>query len=351
MDISSVPIAVVSDENSAAPSPSTVSPEQQEQVARLINGAHAENTSATYNVGWRSWLRFCERFGHTSLPAAPEAYAAWLADLDLKGLTANTIATYAQGVLDNHRAAGCAGALAGSEGVKRTLQGIRRAARGYTERKARALSVAELARLCGAAGDTLVGVRDRAWWLLATSTGLRYSDSAVLSREHVRFVEGRGAVVTVPWSKTDQTGDGVELPIAGLLPEYAALDPVLSLRALLEALPDDGGPLFRGVFKGSTGWREGAVSCQGLNTAITSLAERAGVSTERLTTHSARATFATGAYAAGVSEHAISLAGRWASLTIQRGYRRISDAERFNDEVLASDWTQRLMRSGAGAGA
>lgn len=311
-------------------------------VAEALTSAHSENTERSYTTGWNAWEKFCSTHGYQTLPASPEAFAAWLISLRDEHKAPSTIDLYRSAVLDRHRIAGHASVLE-AEGVRRTVRSIHRSTRGHEKVQARALSLNELMRLVGGCDlDTYQGLRDRAWWLLATATGLRYSDSAVLTRARVRFIQGKGAVITVPWSKTDQEGVGVELPVPSLRPEHAGLDAVKAVKELLDVLPEgDDQPLFPGLYKGGMRWREGVVSNKGLNLSIVALAEKVGVSTENLTTHSARATFATNAYKAGISEHAISMAGRWSSLTVQRGYRRVTDAERFT--VIASDWTQRLM--------
>lgn len=310
-------------------------------VAEKIASAHSENTTSTYSVGWASWERFCKRYRYMSFPASPETVAAWLVQLQSEGKSVSTVLTYYQGVADAHRAAGMADVLA-VEGVRRVLMGVRRAARGQEKHKARALSVEELRAMVSTEDRTLLATRNRAWLLLSSSIGLRYSDSAVLRKKHVRFVEGKGCVVTVPWSKTDQEGKGVDVAVSTLLPQFRALDATHALANLLRMLPDEPEQhLFPGVFKGGYKIRESAMTNQGLNTALIKMALNAGVNSEGLSSHSARATFATNAYASGASEHSISLTGRWSSLVVQRGYRRISDDDLFSD--VASDWAQRLL--------
>lgn len=320
--------------------------EHAQAVKDVIDHSHAENTHSTYSVGWRSWERFAATYGYTIFPSQPEAVAAWLVHLAEEGKSPATTVTYLQGVMDRHRQASIAVPLENSEGLRRTVRGLAREGRQHGAKKARALTATELMRLVGYAStdETPGGRRDVAWWLTCTSLGLRYSDAAALRRKHVRFVEGKGAVVTVPYSKTDQAAVGVDLPLLQLGVEWQHMDATRALSRLLAVLPDDEDtPLFQGAYKGRQAFRGSAASCQGLNQWFRDLADAAGVPSLGLSTHSARATFATGAYSAGIGEDAISRTGRWASLSIQRSYRRVSDDEMFSPDVNASDWFQRLL--------
>lgn len=314
----------------------------EHDVLRLVDHSRSDNTHRTYDVGVRSWARFASTYSYQVFPADPAEVALWLSALFDEGKSTATAKTYLQSLRDHHRERGSS-ALNDIEGLRRVMQGIQRLNRERDARKARALSPTELMMLVGQSrmSGTLRGTRDTAWWLLCTSLGLRYSDAAILERRDIRFVEEKGAVVTLRFSKTDQFARGTDLALARA--RFAHVDPVMALTDLLKALPEDPHtPVFQSVLK-SNRWSGRSLTNTGLNKAIRRLADDTGINGERLTAHSARVTFATNAYAAGIDESAIAITGRWKSLSVQRSYRRVDDESLFDKRSTASHWLEETL--------
>lgn len=325
-------------------SPHPLTAQQHADVHRLIEHSRASHTKKTYEVGVRSWQRYATTYRYTLFPATPSEVALWLSDLFDQGKSTATVRTYLQSLRDYHRERGSQ-ALDDVEGIRRVIAGISRLNREKDVRKARALSPTEVVMLVSYARmlQSPRGTRDAAWWLLATSLGLRYSDSVVLQRRDVRLVPDKGAVITVRYSKTDQYATGAQLALSQS--SMAHIDPVRAIQDLLRILPEEPTtPLFQGLRKNGQ-WTGQSLSNVGLNKAIARLADESGINTERVTTHSARATFATNAYIAGIDESAIAMTGRWKSLSIQRSYRRVDDDSMFDKRASASHWLEESLRS------
>lgn len=297
----------------------TLSPAHTDRIASAIADAVPDTTRRAYNTGWRAFEDFCSTHGYQALPASSETVAAFITDLDARGFSPSTIAVYHAAVMNRH---GQAAEELRTFGLKQTMRGIHRRQRGYQPVKARALNADEVLAMSQVCGDDKAGRRDRWVLLVGVSLGLRYSDLAAVRLSDVEKVPGKGYAITIPWSKTSD--EGVTLALPTLAPELADLDATVATDRLLEVLPTDGGMMMRGVQKGGRRWRDGVMSANGLREVIRNRAQEAGVDTDRLSNHSLRATYATGAYDAEVPEEKIAITGRWSSLSVQRGYNRAS---------------------------
>lgn len=295
-----------------------LAPHHTERIASAIADATPETTQRTYATGWRAFEDFCATHGYQSLPATSETLAAFITELDAQGFAPSTIAVYHAAVIHKH---GQGADELRTFGLRQTMKGVHRRQRGYQPVKARALNANEVLALSQACGNDRVGKRDRWAILVGVSLGLRYSDLANIRVQDIEKVPGKGYAVTIPWSKTSD--EGVTLALPRLSPELEDLDATVATDNLLALLPDSGAVL-RGVHKGGRRWRDGVLSANGLRDILMLRAEQAGVSTERLSNHSLRATMATGAYEAGIPEERVSVTGRWASLSVQRRYNRAS---------------------------
>ncbi len=290
-------------------------------VSSYVAAAQAAATRESYARDVRAWAAWC---AGRSLPATPPAdplvVATWLAAMADAGHSPSYVARRLSALNDAHRSAGHP-APGDSEGVRRTLAGIRRTAvrAGHRPRRARALDTATVRALVEDLPDTLAGTRDRCLVLVGFALGLRASDLCRLRIEDVTPAGHGGLDVHLRYSKTDQEGVGVTLALAEGV--RAVTCPVRAATAWRAALAERGataGPLFRSVGKGRTE-RLGtaALTTRSVDLVLERAAERAGVSTEGLSPHSLRRGFATTAYAAGVPEKEISRTGRWRSLVVR----------------------------------
>jgi integrase len=298
-----------------------LSPVELALVGNYLASAQAENTRKSYARDMRAWAAWCAgRSLPGTLPADPLTVAAWLATMADEGRSTSYIARRLAALNDAHRSAGHL-PPGDSEGVRRTMAGIRRTAAraGHRPRRARAVDTATVRALVEDLPATLGGTRDRCLILVGYALGLRASDLCALRIEDLTPAGHGGLDVLVRFSKTDQDGAGETLALAEGVREVTC--PVRAVRAWLDSLAGQGvtsGPLFRSVGKGRTA-RLGttALTTRSVDLVLERAAGRAGVSTAGLSPHSLRRGFATTAYAQGVSEKEISRTGRWKSLVVR----------------------------------
>jgi site-specific recombinase XerD len=289
-------------------------------VGAYLAAAQSESTRRAYARDVAAWHAWCTGRGLVPVPADPLAVAAWLAHLADAGHAPGYIARRLSALNDAHRAAGHP-APGDTEGVRRTLAGIRRTAArtGYRPRRARPLDTATVRALVEELPDTLAGCRDRALILLGYALGLRASDLVWLRIEDLSPAGHGGLDVLLRFSKTDQEGAGDTLALAEGV--RAVTCPVRAVRAWTAALAAQGitgGPLFRSVGKGASP-RLGttALTTRSVDLILARAAAGAGIAVEGLSPHSLRRGFATTAYAQGVPEKEISRTGQWKSLVVR----------------------------------
>jgi site-specific recombinase XerD len=289
-------------------------------VGSYLAASQTTSTRRAYARDVAAWRTWCAGRDLTALPADPLAVAAWLAHLADAGHAPRYVARRLSALNDAHRTAGHP-APGNSEGVRRTLAGIRRTAAraGHRPRRARALDTATVRALVEDLPDTLAGRRDRALILLGYALGLRASDLVWLRIEDLTPAGHGGLDVLLRFSKTDQEGAGETLALAEGV--RGATCPVRAVRGWTAALAARGitsGPLFRSVGKGAT-QRLGAtpLTTRSIDLILQRTAARAGIAVEGLSPHSLRRGFATTAYAQGVPEKEISRTGRWRSLVVR----------------------------------
>jgi integrase len=280
--------------------------------------ALAPETLRAYAADWAHFCGWCGETGCAPLPAEPAAVAAYLASLAglySRSLLERRLAAIGQ----QHRLRGLDWS-AGHPAIRTTLRGIYRK-HGSRRRQAAALTSAELRKLVAACGGDLAGLRDRALLLLGFAGALRRSELVGIDREHLRFTS-EGLRLTLPSSKTDQEGQGVELGITrGKRVETC---PVRTLEAWLAASACDYGPVFRKVDR----WgniEHAQLSGEAVRTILKGRAKAAGItvhSTERLSPHGLRAGFVTEAYMAGARDEQVMDHTRHRDLKTMRGYVR-----------------------------
>jgi site-specific recombinase XerD len=299
-----------------------VLPGDVESVGRYLTAARAASTRAAYAADFRAWSAWARQRGVSPLPAADAAVATYLAALSDAGASPRTVARRLSGIGHAHREAGHR-SPAEHPGTREVLRGIRRAAarENRRPRKARAIDTATVRALVEDLPVGVAGLRDRALILTSFALGLRASDACRLEVTDLAPAGHGGLDVTIAWSKTDQEGAGEVLALAPGV--RAQTCPVRALQAWIDAagIGDAGGPLFRSVGKGAHP-RIGRtpLARSSVRLILRRAAEGAGVSTDGLSPHSLRRSFATEGYKAGVSERELARTGRWASVTTMRGY-------------------------------
>lgn len=209
--------------------------------------------------------------------------------------------------------------------VAKVWEGIRRRL-GAPQRRAATITPRELAAMCEAQPESLVGLRTRALLVVGFAGAFRRSELVALDVADVTFTDD-GVVIGVRRSKTDQQGNGttVGLPFGS----NPLTCPVRALRAWLTAAQLTDGPLFR-AFARHGGRMEGRLADGDVARIVKRAANAAGLDPKRYSGHSLRAGLATAAARAGKSDRAIMAQGRWKTrATVDRYVRdgRLLDAE------------------------
>lgn len=148
---------------------------------------------------------------------------------------------------------------------------------------------------------TLAGQRDVAILCFGIAAGRRREELARVSVEHLTLVS-EGLELFLPWSKTDQEGDGATIPVSyGAAPNTC---PVRTLRRWLTSAGIDSGPIFRCVDRHDR--VHGPMSPRAIAEVVKRCATRVGLDAKDFAGHSLRSGFATSAARAGKSMASIA---------------------------------------------
>lgn len=163
--------------------------------------------------------------------------------------------------------------------------------KGKTPVKKRALTRDLIEILISTCDNSLIGVRDKAIILFAfASGGRRRSEIARARVEDLTQIEG-AFIYHLPYSKTDQEGEGKDLPVLGRA--ALALDTWLKVSEITE------GPLFRRVSKG--GKIGQGITDKTIARIVKKRAQLAGLDSSLFGAHSLRSGFITEAGRQGLS--------------------------------------------------
>jgi site-specific recombinase XerC len=188
--------------------PAALEPEI-ESAAEYARAEKAAATRRAYRSDFALFSSWCEAKRLPTLPAAPEAVAAFLAAEANRGAKVATISRRLAAIRYAHKLAGHEPPT-NSEAVKATLRGIRRTAGSATARKAPATADKVLA-MVATTGTDLKGLRDRAILLLGFAGAFRRSELVALNIADLELCSA-GLRVSIRKSKTDQDGFGPRLP-------------------------------------------------------------------------------------------------------------------------------------------
>ncbi len=267
---------------------------------RNAAGAFSSNTERARRADTGVWSAWCVERGARSLPASPEAVAAFLED---QGAT-KTVATlrrYRASIAHMHRAAGVANPC-DAEVVRLALLRLARA-RGTRQGQATALNRSAVDRMLGACGRSLVHRRDAALLAVAYDSMCRRSELVALEVADLVVADDGSATLLVRRSKADQEGQGRT--------KYLAPDTVRLLVAWMSAAGIEAGAIFRRLHRGGTvGERLHAGTVAAI---FRAMAERAGVEAAGISGHSTRVGATQDQVAAGCTLPEVMLAGGWSS--------------------------------------
>ena len=309
---------------------SALTADDQERIGRYAAQARSANTLRAYSGAWSGWLRWAAANGHQVMPADPAAVAAYLTHRADSGKATATIRSDRAAIGAAHREIGADDPTV-HEGVRRVLQGIARDPDQQRRGRGQAapLTVDGLENDHGHRGHPPPrpgpGRGRRIRRRRPGSGGHRQGDSRpalswraapIRSRragtwgDIQRATDGKGVLVTIRRSKTDQTGERQDVRYI----KGNAAGAVLALRGS-GPVSDDDAPVLGGLTAESVGRR------------LTEAARAAGIES-RLTGHSGRVGLATALTAAGASTTETMLAGGWASPGMVAHYAAGATAER-----------------------
>ena len=293
-----------------------------EQVREYIRASKAENTLRGYRADWREFCGWCEARELCALPANPETVAGYLAEC-AERLKVGSIQRRINAIVEAHKAVALDSPTHHAM-VTNTMKGIRRTKGLVPAQKAPALTD-DIRAMVDAAGDGIIGVRDRALILLGFAGAFRRSELVGLDVEGCTFGKD-GLTTTLRRSKTDQDGAGRKIGIPyGSNPETC---PVRVLQSWLEQAGITSGSLFRSI---SRHGRLQPRRLSGIDVArvVKKLAERAGLDPAKYAGHSLRAGHATSAAIAGASER--SIMNQTGHRSVQMVRRYIRDGSLFRE--------------------
>lgn len=280
--------------------------------------ADAKSTLKAYKSDYTHFKGWCQENGFEAKRPTPEIVAAYLAGCG-EGYTLSTLRRRVAAIryfcdtpnykLDTR-----------ARIVRETLRGIARN-HGEPSRRAAALTIDEVRRLCDVCDNTLSGQRDRALFLVGFAGALRRSELVRIEVEDVEWTS-TGMILLLTRSKTDKEGRGAEISISA--GTHEATCPVRALKQWIKAAGIRSGPVFRKIHSsGSLLKRQ--MTPDAVRQILLKRAAMTGLKGTRrqpISPHGLRAGFVTTAYRNGVRDEEIMEHTRHRSYETMRRYIR-----------------------------
>lgn len=283
-------------------------------------GAYASNTFKAWLADGRVFCDWCQRHGHTPLPAHPEVVAGFVHEMGRQRAVA-TVRRYLASIAALHRAAQRADPTQAQAVTLalRTLQRAKAVAGEGRQRQAAPLNYAHLEAAFAALGNRPIDRFTRALVAVAFECLCRSEDLIRFDVDHLQVVDDGSGRLLIARGKTDQTGEGKQM--------YVSATTVRLLHAWLACSPQPGGPLFRPVSKSGT-VGETRISHMAVVRAMKRVARAAGLDDQGISGHSCRVGAAQDLQAEGFSLAEIMEAGRWRSERMPARYTENQAAAR-----------------------
>lgn len=280
--------------------------------------ATAKSTLKAYTSDYAHFKRWCEESGFEAKQPTPEIVAAYLAGCG-EGYTLSTLRRRVAAIRyfcdTRHTKLDTRARI-----VRETLRGIARN-HGEPSRRAAALTLDEVRRLCDVCDDTLAGQRDRALFLVGFAGALRRSELVGLDTDDVEWTPA-GMILLLRRSKTDKEGRGAEISISAGAHEPTC--PVRALKQWIKAAGIRSGPVFRKIHSSGCVLNR-HMTPDAVRQILLRRAATAGLKGKRrqpISPHGLRAGFITTAYRNGVRDEEIMEHTRHRSYETMRRYIR-----------------------------
>ena len=297
-----------------APPPLANRPDVRELMEELVNEVAEESRAKTtrYQQGqqWKTFSEWCKAGGLQSLPADPETVAVFIFTQGFGGKKPNTLRGYASSIAAEHRSEGKDSPC--TDRVAMVIKGFVNRAKeaGQREKRAQPLTAEDLEKIRDTAciprktdrgmerpaNARRRGLVDIALISVMRDALLRRSEAAEILGKHITPQPDGSGRLTIPWSKTDQQGEGVVLYLGP--PTMKALDKIRPRELLPEE--DQGEKVVFGL-------KAAAISER-----IAAAALAAGLG-EGYSGHSCRVGMAVDLAEAGATMPQLQAVGRWKS--------------------------------------
>ena len=300
-----------------APPPSENPTDMRELMHKFVDEVAEESRAKTtrYQQGqqWNFFVEWCQAWEFSSLPADQETVALFIYIQGIGGKKTNTLRGYASSIAAEHRSAGHANPC--NDKVAMVIKGFVNRAKeaGIREKRARPLTAEDLEQIRATACTPREtdrgkerpskarrrGLVDIALISVMRDALLRRSEAAEILWKHIATEPDGSGRLTIPWSKTDQSGEGVVLYLGP--PTMKALDKIRPRQRLLPGEEKDQGEEKVFGLKAAT-----------INERIAAAAMAAGLG-EGYTGHSCRVGMAVDLAEAGATMAQLQAVGRWKS--------------------------------------
>jgi len=261
--------------------------ELAENIEGYLRSAISDNTSRAYKTD----LEHFQAWGGT-IPSTPEMIAAYLA-AHADSLSMATLTRRLAAISKKHKVHGFQSSTS-AELVRLTMRGIKRQ-HGKPQAQAAPLCRDDLILVLNAIPDDLRGCRDKAVLLIGFCAALRRSELCRIRHEDLQFT-AEGLILTLPRSKTDQTGEGRKI---GIPHGRGKVCPVQTLKDWLAQSGVTEGYIFRAVDGGKV--TASHLSDRSICNIVKSRVGLVGLNAALYSSHSLRSGLATSAAQQGYS--------------------------------------------------
>lgn len=188
--------------------------ELSRRAAIYATRAKGDGTRRAYRAAWRQYEAWCTGLGREPLAADPDTIAMYVVRCADQGFAVSSIRVHLAAIKTAHLLAGLSLDLRHPR-LAMVVEGVTRS-KGVRPRRTAAPATPGVLRLLLAArpsADTPLGARDRAMLLLGFGAALRRSELVALTVGDIETVPGRGIMLTIGRSKTDQHGAGQRVAV------------------------------------------------------------------------------------------------------------------------------------------